>query len=29
MGVTDLAAVEVGASPEDRAATREVLTSFL
>jgi F420-dependent oxidoreductase-like protein len=29
MGVTDLAAVEVGGSDEDRAATREVLTSFL
>jgi alkanesulfonate monooxygenase SsuD/methylene tetrahydromethanopterin reductase-like flavin-dependent oxidoreductase (luciferase family) len=29
MGVTDFAAVEVGATADDRAATREVLTSFL
>jgi alkanesulfonate monooxygenase SsuD/methylene tetrahydromethanopterin reductase-like flavin-dependent oxidoreductase (luciferase family) len=29
IGVTDLAAVEVGITPDDRAATREVLKTFL
>jgi 5,10-methylenetetrahydromethanopterin reductase len=29
IGVTDLAAVEVGITPDDRAATREVLKGFL